>query len=125
MNLQAGPFQYIGTAVAEPSSRRIHEARSIEPMIDVTLVSGQVAVTDPVRKPAKRIGVGWVGIGESGREELAGLQISHPNGPPSPDDMIQRAVRVVHEPSAPPEGQLPNGVEYHPVPGEKVAVPQV
>ena len=65
VGVQTRPFQHIGTTVAEAPSRRIREARGVEPMLDGALVRGQVAITDPIGESAKGICVGRVGIREA------------------------------------------------------------
>ena len=94
-------------------------------MIDPALVRRQVAVAGPIRKPAKAVRVGWVGIGERGRKELAGLQVRDPNNPPSSENLIDSPRRVVHEPSPAAKGQLPNRVKHQAVFSCEVTVPKL
>src|SRR5437867_12733148 len=73
MNMQAGPFQHVDAAVAEPRRWRIHKARSIEPSFDGTLPWHEMSIADPIRKPAICIRVSTLCVGDGRGDTLTGL----------------------------------------------------
>src|SRR5947209_4621512 len=78
MHMHARPFQNVDAAVPVPPRWRVYEAGSIEPVVDTSPPTRQVAVADTIRHPTEGVGVGWVGIVKNRREVLAGLQVRHP-----------------------------------------------
>src|SRR6266568_2758525 len=91
------PFQDSRARVAQHSRTWHRETTRIEPVIDVSLVRRQVAVTDAIGNSAGRIGIGGIGTGERGRKEVARLHIADPVQLPAAQNAVYDRRGVPHE----------------------------
>src|SRR5437016_5968459 len=116
MLVHARTFQNVYTRISESSCRRSREGGRVEPPGDAPLIWRQIPVGKPIGPARRCIRGGRIGAAEGRPEKLTGLHGRDPVQLPSTEKLVYRGMRVGEVSLAFAERQLPNRVDYGPLP---------